>query len=506
MQASYLSAARSSAVTSAVGLSGSKRTHTRIFLGFAILFLLPLLSSCASLGDKTQETEKLPDGIEISTLPANTRIQAQALDNPLAETEVGADSEQATPQFDDLWDRLRSGYALAPMDSPYIERHEKWFARNPEYMNRLVTRARLYLFYIVEEVEKRGYPMEIALLPGIESAFKPHAYSRARASGLWQFIPSTGQLYGLERNWWYDGRRDVMAATNAALNYLGKLHKEFDGDWALALAAYNAGEGRVGRARAYNRKKGRNDGYTDLRTLKAETRNYVPKLIALANVIADPEKFGITIDQIPNQPYFKQVDIGSQIDLGILAKKADMALGDLYDINPGFKRWATAPQGPFHLLVPTDKAEAVKSVLETLPDKDRIRWRRHYVRQGDNLSAIGRKYGVGVSSIKRANRLRSNRIRAGSNLLIPISSRTITAYAGNVTRPVRYTRKKAAPPKGTVVVVHNVRKGDTLWGIAVKYGVYIGQITSWNLISRRSKLQLGQKLEIWVKPGQTPTV
>lgn len=458
-------------------------------------FVFPLLSSCAFLGNQTNETDNSADGIHIATLPANSAIQAQALDSTLN-----------TPrQFDDLWDRIRNGYALPPLESPYIERNEKWFASNPEYLNRLVKRARLYLYYIVEEVEKRGFPAEIALLPGIESAFKPHAYSRARAAGLWQFIPSTGRLYGLKRNWWYDGRRDIMAATDAALNYLAKLHKEFDGDWALALAAYNAGEGRIARARAYNRRKGRDDSYTALRTLKFETRNYVPKLIALANIIADPEKYGVTIDHIPNQPYFTQVDVGSQIDLSILAKNADMELGDLYDINPGFKRWATAPQGPFHLLVPTDKADAVSAALKSLPDEDRIRWKRHYVRPGDTLSTIGRKYRVSVSSIKRANRLRTSRIRAGSNLLIPISSRTITAHSGNVIKPYKRVRKKVAPPKGTVAVVHKVRKGDTLWGIAVKYDVYIGQITRWNLISRRTKLQLGQKIKIWVKPGQTPT-
>lgn len=465
---------------------------------------LPFLSGCAYLGGQPKGAEKT-DGIEIATLPDNTAIEAQALDSTFNTPVINVDANGENKKFENLWDRLRSNYALIPMDSPYIAVHEKWFARNPEYMNRLVKRARLYLFYIVEEVEKRGYPAEIALLPGIESAFKPHAYSRARAAGLWQFIPSTGRLYGLKRNWWYDGRRDVMAATDAALNYLGKLHKEFDGDWALALAAYNAGEGRVGRARAYNRRKGRDDSYTSLRTLKAETRNYVPKLIALANIIADPEKYGITIDPIPNEPYFTQIDVGSQIDLSILAKKSNMELGDLYDINPGFKRWATAPQGPFHLLVPTDKAESVKAALDTLPEADRIRWKRHYVRQGDNLGTIGRKYRVSVSAIKRANRLRSSRIRAGSSLLIPISSRTITAHAGNVIKPVRYKRKNAVPPKGTVVVVHKVSKGDTLWGIAVKYGVYIGQITRWNFIGRRTKLQLGQKLKIWVKPEQVPT-
>ena len=198
----------------------------------------------------------------------------------------------AARESENLWDRIRAGYGMAPLDSPLIARHERWFASNPAYIERMVKRASLYLYHIVEEVDKRGIPMEIALLPAIESAYKAHAYSRARASGLWQFIPSTGRLYGLDQNWWYDGRRDVMAATNAALNYLQKLEKDFDGDWHLALAAYNAGEGRVMRARRHNEKRGRSTKYTALRTLKPETLNYVPKLLAIANIIADPERLG----------------------------------------------------------------------------------------------------------------------------------------------------------------------------------------------------------------------
>lgn len=409
----------------------------------------------------------------------------------------------AARESDNLWDRIRVDYGLAPLDSPLIEKHERWFASNPEYIDRMVKRASLYLYHIVEEAEKRGVPMEIALLPAIESAYKAHAYSRARASGLWQFIPSTGRLYGLDQNWWYDGRRDVMAATDAALDYLQKLEKDFNGDWHLALAAYNAGEGRVMGAQRYNAKRGRATEYTALRTLKPETRNYVPKLIAIANIIKDPAKYGIELPPIPNEPYFTQVDIGGQIDLSILAQKADIPIGDLYDINPGFSRWATAPNGPYHLLVPTVHVDKVLTALAELPPDQRVKYTRHRIRRGEALSLIARKYGVGVSSIKRANGMRSNRIRAGRSLLIPLSSRRITAAAaGNITKPVR--RKPAKPPAGHVAVVHKVRPGDTLWNIAVRYGVYIGQITRWNAISRRSILRLGQTLKIWLKPEKVP--
>lgn len=465
------------------------------------------LSGCAALpslpatdGNEKPTTETVAAGDEQTPEPA-----VSASTNETARDTVATSAPEAAavpPSYDDIWDRIRAGFAMAPLDSPYIERHEQWFASNPDYIARLTERARLYLFHIVEEVEKRGLPMEIALLPAIESAYKPHAYSRARAAGLWQFIPSTGRHYGLRRDWWYDGRRDVLAATNAALNYLEKLRDEFDGDWHLALAAYNAGEGRVHRARRYNEHRGKPNTFGHLRTLKAETRNYVPKLIAIANIISDPAKFGIELDPIPNEPYFTTVDVGGQVDLAVLAEKADISLGDLYDINPGFKRWATAPDGPTHLLVPADKKPAVLAALDELPPEERVRWKRHHIRSGDTLSTIARRYGVGVSAIKKANRLKGNRIGAGRNLLIPISARAITARAGNITRPVY--RKPAKPPAGHVEVVHKVQSGDTLWSIAVRYGVYIGQITNWNAISRHHVLKLGQILKIWVKPDRAP--
>jgi membrane-bound lytic murein transglycosylase D len=406
--------------------------------------------------------------------------------------------------FDNLWDRVRAGYGLEPLDSPLVERHVKWFSQNPAYMERMVERASLYLYYIVDHVEKRNLPTEIALLPAIESAFKPHAYSRARAAGLWQFIPSTGRHYGLDRNWWYDGRRNVVEATQAALDYLEKLNNDFDGNWHLALAAYNAGERRVMNAVEYNRRRGRPADYQNLHTLKPETLNYVPKLLAMAKIIANPEKYGIQLRPIDNEPYFAKVEVGSQIDLGIVAKMANISLGDLYDINPGFKRRATAPEGPHYLLVPKERRDILLEALETLPEKNRIRWHRHRVRHGDALSTIARQYGVSVSAIKQTNGLRSSRIRAGSDLLIPISAQRMTASHGNVTKPVYRKPRRVSPPENHVKLVHQVRSGDTLWGIAVRYDVYIYQLAGWNALHRRSLLRPGQKIDVWVKPEMAP--
>lgn len=233
-----------------------------------------------------------------------------------------------------------------------------WYARHQAYLDRVAERATPYLFHIVEEIERRGMPMELALLPIVESAFHPFAYSRSHASGIWQFIPGTGRNYGLKQNWWYDGRRDIVAATDAALRYLDKLNKEFHGNWLHALAAYNTGERNVGRAIKRNRKAGKQTDFWSLR-LPRETRGYVPSLLAVAELLAEPEKYGITWQTIENKPYFTQVDIGGQLDLATAAGLADLSMDDLYTLNPAFNRWATAPDGPHHLLVPVGKKNAL---------------------------------------------------------------------------------------------------------------------------------------------------
>lgn len=406
-------------------------------------------------------------------------------------------------EYDDLWDRVRIGLAMQTPDSPLVERHIKWFQKHPKYLELLVKRARLYLYHIVVEVEKREMPLEIALLPAIESAYKPHALSHARAAGLWQFIPSTGRHFGLARNWWYDGRRDVVAATKAALDYLEQLHERFDGDWHLALASYNAGERRVERAVAKSKRKGDTGRYEELHSLKAETKNYVPKLIAFAHIVANPQKYGLKLDPIPNKPYFAHVEIGSQIDLGVVARLANISIGDLYDINPGFKRWATSPDGPHRILIPAERRERLLAALRELPEGKRVRWLHHRVRQGETLSHIGERYRVSVAAIRHGNRMRNNRIRIGQDLIIPVSLRGLNASQhANITRPSLRPIRGAAVPKNAVRVTHRVMKGDTLWTISRRYNIYIYQITGWNGISRRRPLRPGQRLKIYLPPAR----
>ncbi len=437
--------------------------------------------------------------------PALSSVKTEAI-TPAGATKSQADTEApavkivqtapaATGDNTNLWERIRAGYTLPALDSPYIKRHEQWFANNPVYMENMINRAQLYLYYIVEEVEKRGMPMEIALLPAIESAYQPHAYSRARAVGLWQFIPSTGRLYGLNTNWWYDGRRDVMASTQAALDYLEKLNKDFKGDWQLALAAYNCGEGKVARLMAQNRRKGLSTAYQDL-PLPKETKHYVPKLMAMVNIISNPEKYGLKISPIPNEPYFTQIDIGSQVDLGVIAKLVDLPVEDLYKINPEYVRWITDPNGPHQLLVPAGKKDALLAGLSSLPEEARVQWLHHEVRRGDTISQVARRYGVTIEAIKSSNRLNTALMRVGQDLLIPVSHSKLASAAPTAPR----TRIDGGP-RGQVRVTYRVRSGDTLWSIARRYNVYVHQLRQWNLLDAGQILRLGQRIQVWTRPS-----
>jgi len=392
--------------------------------------------------------------------------------------------EGLSAQHADLWDRIRKGFGMEPLDSKFVAEYEKWYAARPKYIARVVERARPYLHYIVEEVEKRGMPTELVLLPAIESAFVPTAYSRAHAVGLWQFIPATARRYDLKMNWWYDGRRDVIESTRAALDYLEFLHEEFNGNWFYALAAYNAGEGSIAYAIKKNRSNGSNTHYANLR-LKSETRRYVPKLIAFRNIVNDPTRFGITLDSIPNEPYFAVVDTGGQIDLNVVRELSGLNPKEIRRLNAAFKRWSTDPDGPYRLLVPLDKAPSIATALANLPESARVKWSSYTIRQGDTLGKIASKYGVSVSALQRTNHLNGTLIRAGKTLLIPASSGS---------QEVAFASSGAQQES----LVHRVRSGDTLWGIARRYNVYVSQLTRWNSIRTDDPLKLGQSIVVYM--------
>lgn len=389
---------------------------------------------------------------------------------------------------DDLFERIRAGFALEDVDHPSVTREATWYASHPQYLDRTLRRGERYLYYIVEEIEARDMPLELALLPVVESAFNPVALSRARASGLWQFIPATGRRYGLKQNVYYDGRRDVIEATRAALDYLEFLSNEFDGDWLHAVAAYNTGENNVRRAIARNRSAGKPTDFFSLK-LPRETRAYVPKLLAMRRLVADPASYDLSFAAIRNQPYFTVVDSGGQIDLKVAAELAGVPLDEFVALNPGFLRGITDPNGPHRLLVPVGQGPALTAGLADLPESERIRVAYHRVRSGDTLGAIARRHGVTVAEIQASNRLRGTLIRPGQELVINLSGGAMVAVAS----PPSVARQ---PQSVTDSGVHVVRRGDSLWGVARQHGVSVTSLAAHNGISQNATLRVGHKLAI----------
>ena len=397
----------------------------------------------------------------------------------------------------DAWERIRDGMELQYPKKRRVERAIDWYRENPEYLERLAQRARPYLAYIVREVEKRALPMELALLPVVESAFRERAYSSAGASGLWQFMPSTGRRYGLEQNWWYDGRRAVVESTRAALDYLASLLREFGNDPLLAVAAYNWGEGNVRRAISRNRARGKPTDVWSLR-LPRETRTHVDRFVAIAEIVETPDRYGVVLGSIPDQVYFRTVSLDGQIELAFAANLAGITVGELRRLNPGFKRSATAPGGPHRLRLPSGAAERFSAKLALLSSARNRRWARHAVVPGDTLGTIAVRHGTSVKALKDTNGLASDRIIAGTYLMIPAVPgvrEVARAQAATRTRPsVPETGSSVA--KGPAATIHRVRSGDSLWLIARRYGVGVERLAAWNGLSIGSALLPGQRLTV----------
>lgn len=430
------------------------------------------------------------------TIPAAAQARAHAAPACVAFNVTLPKAEPAKPaKPENLWVSIREGLALPEPHNARVEEQLAWYARHPEYLTRAFARSEPFLHFIQQEVQARHMPSEIALLPVVESAFRPFAYSHGRAAGLWQFIPSTGRRFGLKQNWWYDGRRDVYASTRAALDYLNQLKDDFNGDWLLALAAYNSGEGTVLAAQARNRRLGRPTDFWHL-DLPPETRAYVPKLLALGELVADPQRYGIRLPPIPNKPFLAVVQIHSQIDLARAADLAGLSLDEIYRLNPGFNRWATAPNGPHRLLLPKDDAVAFLGKLADLPARERISWTRHRIRPGETLSVIARHYHTTVAMLRRVNHLRSNMIRVGRHLLIPTASESLARY--HLSADQRHMAAlRRAPSRRSRKEVHIVRPGDTLWRIARNFGVSLRALARWNGLAPGDVLHPGRKLVIW---------
>ncbi len=396
-----------------------------------------------------------------------------------------ADTTDApSPDTGDLWQRIRNGFALKPLDSPLVATHVDWYAQRPDYLRRTIARSKLYLFHIMQEVQKRGMPAEIALLPIVESAFNPMAYSRSHASGIWQFIPSTGKDFGLKQNNWYDGRRDIVAATNAALDYLDKLHTMF-GTWNLALAAYNCGEGCVSRAIAQNEAQGLPTNYLSL-NLPAETRHYVPKLMAVKEIISDPGMVGLSLDSIPNQAYFVSVSLHKSIDVKLAAKLADIPIKEFESLNPAYTKPVVRSDSAQPILLPVDRAAAFSDNLKNY-DRPLVSWQLYPAKKGERAVAIAKKFGVTVAWLKHHNEFkltRKGRLAASYPLMLPLRNKVDTAL---LTAPT----KSAAASRTTHKV--KVKRGETLAALARHHGVSIAEIKRWNHL-RGEHLRAGSHL------------
>lgn len=356
----------------------------------------------------------------------------------------------------DLWSRIRKGFKLPESDPRLTRIHEQAFTRNTTHIERIAERSRPYLFHIVDQVERRGMPMEIALLPIIESAFDPQAKSPMKASGIWQFMPATGRIYGLQQNAWYDGRRDILQATDAALDYLEKLYAMF-GDWELALAAYNCGEGCVARART----RAAGNSYSAIR-LPNETRNYVPKLIAVRNIILDPQRFGIQLAELPNEPYFLQVKLKNPIEARQAASLAEMELDQFLLLNPAFQRRVIHTASQNIVLLPADRIETFQFNLHQRGKQHRL---QHYTAQrGESALNIAKKFGVTLGWLKENNpiKLQRGRFAQAQTLVVPM------------------LKTAAVPAKTATKLTHRVRQGDTLATLAKLYNVKIAALRQLN--------------------------
>ncbi len=433
----------------------------------------------------------VPPAGPVAELPSNAASAALGAAPSVAMP--GEWHHQAAEDYEDLFDRMRAGFALQEVQEPAIDEQLQWFVHNPDYLERTFQRAQRYLYHIVTEVEARGMPMEFALLPVVESAYEPFAYSKSRAAGLWQFIPSTGLRFGLKQDWWFDGRRDVIDSTRAALDYFQALHDQF-GDWLLAIAAYNVGEMTVQRAVDYNKAHGLPTDFWHLK-LPAETRAYVPKLLALKRLMAEPERYGLEFAPIPNEPYFAVIPTGSQIDLKVAAKLAGTSYDELVELNPGFNRWATDPDGPNRLLVPIDNADALEAGLKTLSPDDRMHYLVLTVGRHDTLARLAQRYDTSASVIVKLNGLKVTRLHQGETLRIPQASadlaHSVLVAAARVDRPERIYGRRYAHR-----IVYRVRPGETLGLIARRHRIPVKTLARLNHLGPADRIIAGQRIVI----------
>lgn len=473
-----------------------------------LCFAVTVLAACQT----TEKIETPPEEPPVPELPAlswatfMSEEQCRLIDEEVLSASKDATEEQAPPTVypvapgENIWPRLQAGLNLEYVDHPSVQRELNWYVKHPGYMQRVQQRSARYLHFVLEHLHEENVPYDLALLPIVESAYEPFAYSHGQASGLWQFIPGTGRRFKLQKNWWLDGRRDAVDSTRAAIKYLKYLHRFFDGDWQLAIAAYNAGEGTVRKAVRKNKAKGKPTDFWHL-DLPKETSAYVPKMVALTAIFKDPAKYNIDLVAIDNAPYFDSVTLTEQLDLTQAANLADVPMEEIYYLNAGLNRWATPPDQRYDFKLPVDKIEQFKQNLSELPANQRVSWKRHKIKPGDSLSTIAERYDSDKRIIQQVNKLKGNQIIAGKTLLIPTATGKSSDYRYSYEQ--RLNRKQNRKPgKLNQKINYYVQSGDSFWSIAKAHKVKVSSLAKWNNKSPKDLLKPGEKLVVWTRNKQ----
>jgi membrane-bound lytic murein transglycosylase D len=451
-----------------------------------------LLNACSTTYQPEITGDENSDAANATRSVANRDAAARVLIEPSQEL-----SDVQETEYKDIWARIGAGLQFAyKYDNARIDEQIQFYRDNPSYLNTVTERASPFIYEIVEEVERRGLPMELALLPIVESAFNANAVSPGNSVGLWQINSGTAPTLGLKRDWWYDGSRDPIASTSAALDYLTTLQQMFDESWLLSLAAYNTGPGNVRKAINKNEVRDRDVDYWSL-NLPSITADFAPKLIALSRLVAEPDHFGMELADVANAPAVKLVDVGYQLDLAFAATIAGIDTQTLYQLNPGYRQWATHPDGPYSLLVPAAVADAFALALLEQRELPNVTWDRYVVQGGDTLSKIAQQFRTQVSVLQQVNAIEGSRIIAGESLLIPraYASTVPIALPNAPDYPATASRSSAAstvPPEPPAR--YSVRSGDSLWLIANRYQLSVAELTQWNNLEVNALLRPGQEL------------
>jgi len=443
------------------------------------------------------QAARTPSGQTTTPPPPSTRT-ITVLPDP-AEPPVVVVAKQVEPTGPaSLWDRIRAGFAMPELDTPLVADKERFYLQRPDYLERMFDRGGRYLYYIVDEVEKRGMPTELALLPFVESAMNPTALSSAQAAGLWQFIPSTGKQYNLSQDWWVDNRRDVVQSTQAALDYLQTIYAMHGNDWFLALASYNWGENAVARAVNKNRSRGRPTDYLSL-DMPNETRNYVPKLIALKHIIQNAGELGLTLPGLANKPYFVTIEKTGPIDLKLAAQFAGMSVNEFVALNPAHNRPVIAATRNNEIKLPADRLDAFMEAVEKhgLSKRPFASWQPHTLAQGETLDTIAQRAGITVAELRQANSLSpTTRPLAGTRIIAPRKAVEDETRVERFEGPRVYEEIRRPP------AYHVVARGETLYSIASRYGVSGNTLQAWNGL-KAPKVARGMRLMVRPSSSQT---